>query len=125
MALARERGHVFIVEGVTDVAALVDAYSKPAVVGIPGAAAWRPSWAPAFEGLVVYVVGDNDQAGELFRAKLAGDLGPVARAVTQVWVPPEHNDVAAWRKGLDPEAFDAELMAAVEAAAGRRVEMAG
>ena len=125
LSLARERGYAFIVEGVTDVAALVDTYTDPAVVGVPGVAAWKPSWAQAFAGLGVYVVADNDQAGERFRARLADDLGPLARAVCQVWVPAPHNDVAAWRRGLDAEVFDAELMAAVETAAGLRVEMAG
>jgi len=125
LRLARERGHVFVVEGVTDVVALVDAYTAPAVVGVPGVAAWRPAWARAFVGLGVYVLADNDQAGERFRARLDDDLRPVARDVWQVAVPPEHNDVAAWRRSLDAERFDVEIMAAVEASAGYRVEMAG
>lgn len=125
MKLARERGHVFLVEGLPDVVALVDVYTDPAVVGVPGVGAWRPGWARAFAALSVYLVGDNDNAGELFRARLADDLGPVARDVTQVRVPPEHNDLADWRKGIDAERFDSELMAAVEAAAGHHVEMAG
>jgi DNA primase len=125
LKLAQERGHVFVVEGVTDVVALVDVYTSPAVVGIPGVEAWRPAWAKAFRGLGVYVVADNDQAGRRFRERLAQDLGPVARELWQVAVPPEHNDVAAWRRGLDPERFDTELMTAVESVAGHPVEMAG
>ena len=125
LRLGWDRGHVFLLEGLPDVAAMVDVYKAPAVVGIPGAASWRPSWARAFAGLCVYVIGDNDNAGELFRARLADDLGPVARAVTQVRVPSQHNDVADWRKGLGADAFDDELMAAVEAVTGHRVEMAG
>ena len=124
LALAQERGHVFIVEGVTDVAALVDVYTAPAVVGVPGVGAWRPSWAAAFAGLGVFIVADNDEAGPGFRARLAEDLAPVARAVWHVYVPEPHNDVAAWRKGLDAGRFDDEMMAGVEASAGHRVEMA-
>ena len=125
MRLARERGHVFVVEGVTDVAALIDVYTSPAVVGIPGSNAWDRSWAKAFQGLSVFVVADNDSAGQAFRDRLAKDLRPVAEAVRQVRIPPEFNDIAAWRKGLDAEEFDAGLMAAADTAAGHHVEMAG
>ena len=124
MALAAERGHVFIVEGVTDTAALVDVYSSPAVVGVPGVGAWRPSWAAAFAGLSVYVVADNDEAGADFRATLAADLSPVARDVCHVRIPAPFNDLAAWRARLDAGAFDEQMMATVEAESGRRVEMA-
>jgi DNA primase len=120
-----ERGHVFVLEGVTDVVALVDVYASPAVVGIPGVAAWRPSWAPAFRGLNVYVIGDNDPAGERFRSRVTTDLQGVARAVWNVHVPDGFVDVAAWRRGLGPEAFDAQLMAACEAVAPDRLRMAG
>lgn len=123
--LARERGYVFVVEGLTDVAALVDVYTSPAVVGIPGAGAWRSSWAPAFADLGVYIFADNDGAGATFRGRVEADLRPAASAVWQVAIPGAHNDVAAWRRGLDPERFDAELMAAVEAVSGRPVAMAG
>lgn len=125
MRLAAERGHVFIVEGVTDVVALVDVYASPAVVGIPGVQAWRASWAEAFRGLGVYLIGDNDPAGEKFRAQVSGDLQGVARAVWNVRVPERFVDVAAWRRGLDPEAFDAQLMAAVEAVSPEHVRLAG
>jgi DNA primase len=125
MRLAKERGHVFVVEGVTDVVALVDVYTSPAVVGIPGASAWRPTWAPAFGGLVVFVVADNDTAGEAFRTRVAGDLQPVARSVKHLLVPPACNDVASWRQGLDVEEFDAQFMAAASAVADGSIRMAG
>lgn len=125
MRLAKERGHVFIVEGVTDVVALVDVYTSPAVVGIPGADAWRPSWAPAFGGLVVFVVADNDTAGQAFRAKVAGDLQCVARSVEHLFVPSACNDIASWRQGLDVEEFDAQFMAAADATTSGPIRMAG
>ena len=112
LQLAHERGHVVLVEGVTDVAALVDVYTEPAVVGIPGAKAWRPQWAEAFRGLVVVVLGDNDPAGETFRATVTADLQIVAE-VQHGFVPPAYNDLAAWRCGLGAEEFDAQLMAAL------------
>jgi hypothetical protein len=125
LRLAHDRGHVFVLEGVTDVAALVDVYSSPAAVGIPGVDAWRGSWAPAFQGLGVFVVGDNDPAGMTFRARLTADLQGVARAVWNVEVPEPFTDVAEWRRGLDPEEFDDQLMAAVTVVAPERVRMAG
>lgn len=124
MGLADDRGHVFIVEGVTDVAALVDVYTAPAVVGVPGVEAWRQTWAAAFRGLDVYVIADNDKAGGTFRSKLTADLSPVVRGVWHVLVPESHSDVASWRRHLDPGRFDDEMMAAVEASAGHRVEIA-
>jgi DNA primase len=116
LRLAEDRGQVFIAEGVTDVVALVDTYSSPAVVGIPGVSAWRSQWAQAFVGLEVWILADNDEAGGQLRLRLSGDLAGVVRAVWQVLVPEEHNDVSAWRQGLDPEAFDLQLMAAVGSA---------
>ena len=124
MRLAADRGHVFVVEGVTDVAALVDVYTTPAVVGVPGVEAWRSSWAKAFRGLSVYVIADNDDAGATFRSKLSTDLASVARDVCHVVVPGPFNDLAAWRSSLDPGQFDDQMMAAVAAVAGHRVEMA-
>lgn len=124
MALAAERGHVFVLEGVTDVAALVDVYPTAAAVGVPGVEAWRSSWAEAFRGLAVYVMADNDQAGGTFRDRLSTDLSPVARSVSHVFVPEPHGDVAAWRKSVGAERFDDEMMAAVVAVVGHRVEMA-
>ncbi len=125
LRIAHERGHVFILEGVTDVAAIVDVYSAPAAVGIPGVGAWRSSWAPSFKGLVVYVIGDNDEAGGKFRARVTADLQHDARSVCNVHVPKEFKDVADWRAARDPQDFDDELMAAVEAVAPGSVRMAG
>lgn len=97
----------------------------PAVVGIPGASAWQPSWAPPFRDLVVFVVADNDTAGEAFRAKVDGDLRGVARTVEHVFIPTTCNDIAGWRKGLGAEEFDAQLMAAVPTVAHGPIRMAG
>lgn len=35
-----------------------------ACIGVPGAGAWRPEWAPLLEGLRVVIAADNDAAGE-------------------------------------------------------------
>lgn len=118
------RGHVFVVEGVTDVAAFVNVYSSPAVIGIPGVQAWRESWAPSFKGLGVFVIGDNDDAGKTFRSKVTADLQSVARAVWNVQVPDRFGDVAEWCRDLDAETFDDELMAAVRRADGTAAESA-
>jgi 5S rRNA maturation endonuclease (ribonuclease M5) len=119
LRLAYERGAVLVVEGVSDVAALVDVYAGPAVVGVPGASAWRSKWMQVFAGLEVFIVTDNHRAGTDLRARLDRDLRPMARTLSHVRVPEEHGDVADWRASLDPEAFDSALMAAVDASGHR------
>ncbi len=115
LQLAYERGAVFVVQSPTDLAALVDVYANPAVVAVPGIGAWRSSWARVFAGLRVYAVASNDSSGEVLRARLSHDLTRVAAEVRQVYVPAPQVDLAEWRAGLDPGAFDAQLMAAADA----------
>ncbi len=112
---AHEVGEVVVVEGVTDAATIIDTYADPAVVGIPGAAAWRAEWAAPFRGLRVFVFGDNDAAGTAFAEKVAADIADVGAEVYRVFVPDEHNDIADWRAAVGVEAFAYGLDAALNA----------
>ncbi len=110
---AHAAGNVFVVEGISDCASLIDAYQDPAVVGIPGAGGLKPGWAAAFSGLVVWCVTDNDTAGLQLRASVDQMLGPVAAGIHHVLVPEPHHDLDDWRRACpSSEVFDGELMAA-------------
>jgi hypothetical protein len=104
-------GSVFLTEGVTDAAALLDARPDAAVVGIPGTHALKPAWLPAFRGRQVVVVGDNDTAGQAFARATAEALAPFAASVVILEVPAQHGDLADWRKGAGDH-FDSALAAA-------------
>ena len=104
-------GPVFVVEGITDAAALLDARPCAAVAGIPGTKALKPAWLPMFRGREVAVVGDNDAAGQAFARATAEALAPLAASVSVLRVPEQHGDLADWRKVAGPD-FDAELAAA-------------
>jgi DNA primase len=106
---AQESGAVVLVEGITDTAAIVNAYADPAVVGIPGVGGLKDSWAPAFADLSVYVIADRDEAGERLRSAADTILGPVAAGVAHIRVPEPYGDVAEWIAGDGPDAFDSVL----------------
>lgn len=61
---------------------------RVAVLGIPGASAWRPEWAELVEGLRVILAADNDEAGRKLEEKVSGSL---SRPVTLVR--PSHGDL--------------------------------
>ena len=101
LRLAEERGEVFIVEGPSDVMAMLSTWDAPAVVGIPGVGAFLPAWVPCFAGLGrVYVVADNDEAGQKMRDRLDLLLGPVVGQISHVRVPEPFVDVDEWRRGI-------------------------
>ncbi len=111
---AHEVGSVIVVEGPADVVALHHAFERPSVVGIAGAAGFKAEWMSAFTGLAVYVVADNDEAGERLRADVDAKLAGIARSVWHLRVPEPHNDLDEWRQA-GPERFAAELLAVVDA----------
>ena len=104
-------GTVYLTEGVTDAAALLDVRPAAAVVGIPGTRALKPAWLPMFRGREVIVTGDNDAAGREFARATAEALAPLAASVSVLRVPEQHADLADWRK-VAGDRFGAELAAA-------------
>jgi hypothetical protein len=71
--MAREAGHVALVEGESDCHALW--FHKIPALGIPGANSWKEEWAGYFEGInTIYVVVEPDQGG----AKLLAWVGKSA-----------------------------------------------
>jgi 5S rRNA maturation endonuclease (ribonuclease M5) len=117
LARASEVGEVLLVEGVSDAVALVEVFENPSVLGVPGAGGLQERWAPAFTGLRVFVLADNDSSGGKLRLSADRVLTGVASAVVQVFVPEEHHDVDDWRRACDsPERFGRELAASCAAA---------
>ena len=77
--------HIYLTEGETDAIALVDAgveddpYS--AVVAVPGAGSFQPSWAEQFTGKTVTLCFDNDEAGVAGANKTGTLLQPYASEI--------------------------------------------
>lgn len=121
MRLARERRQVIICEGLPDVMAVLHHWPDAAVIGIPGATALKPSWARAFRGITdVYVVTDNDPAGQKMRERVNLTLEATVWPddIHHLWVPGSFKDVDEWRKADSshfPDAFLAALDSAREA----------
>ena len=115
---ARESGHVWVVEGVSDAIALLHAMPTAAVLGIPGAAAFKRQWAGAFSGLTVWAIADADAGGQRLRRALDAALRDRAEAIHHVLVPAPHGDVDAWRRTAGAE-FREQLNGAVLRAAER------
>ncbi len=116
IALGAQRGECFVVEGVTDAVTLINVYDDPAVIGIPGVGAWHAGMAKAFRGQTVFLVADNDQAGQTFRRRVAGDLATAGVRCAQVLVPESHNDLSDWFAAVGRDQFHIELTEAAEAA---------
>ena len=80
------------VEGAADVLALrliLEARGEVALVlGLPGVAAWRESWAPYARGRVAAVAVDTDAAGESAVMKIARDLASAGARRLERWAPP-------------------------------------
>jgi hypothetical protein len=112
-------GEVVVVEGVSDVCAVVAAFENPAVIGIPGASGFKPGWAAAFRDLDVYLATDNDDGGAKLRETVWRTLWGVARSVRIVWIPEQHKDVAGWQVATgDLERFALEFEAECARAEG-------
>lgn len=103
--------------------ALCSTFTAPAVVGIPGSGNFRPEWVKAFAGLrQVLVIGDNDPAGEKFRARCRALLSPIVDRVIDLRVPDPYNDLDDWRRGCgtgEPELFGLPLFKAAGEAQAR------
>jgi hypothetical protein len=109
---------VILTEGVSDATTLISTFETAPVVGVPGTSGFKRAWLGAFAGLSVFVVGDNDDSGQLFRVKVESMLSSVAK-VGQVVVPDEVSDVTDWLVRLgEIDAFAEEFTRACERAVG-------
>jgi DNA primase len=110
---------VFLTEGPADAVSLSAGWPDRAadlpVVAVPGTTAWKAPWAKVFAGLVVYVIGDNDEAGRKFRIVLDESLSAAGATVRHLVVPPPHGDLGDWY-AADPHAFPRSFVAAQSAA---------
>jgi hypothetical protein len=74
---------IYICEGETDAISLIDAgieeIANTAVIALPSATTFRPSWAPLFSGKDVVLCLDNDQAGENATFRIGRALRPYAK----------------------------------------------
>ena len=68
------------------------ARSEDVVVGVPGAGTFKREWAPLFEGRVVNIVYDNDDAGRKGTEKAARALAAKATAMMAIVWPEETPD---------------------------------
>ncbi|MDA1129402.1 MAG: hypothetical protein O2913_11995 [Chloroflexi bacterium] len=96
-------GHVIIVEGETDFAAL-SAFGYP-VLAVPGAGNWRSEWAHHIRGLDIYVWQEPGAAGELLASKLARDF-PELRVITAPADAKDPCDLAAQAGASFPAEMD-------------------
>lgn len=98
LPLARESGHVYLVEGPTDAVALMHALPGAAVLGVGvGRSMWKPWWGPEFRLLTVWLVADNDTGGEMTRRVAHDVLAPHAWEILEPRIPRWHNDLDDWR----------------------------
>lgn len=111
IAIAHQVGELVVAEGVSDTVALLSDFPDAAVIGCPGAGVFKREWAAALDGLVVFVVADNDPAGEAMRERVAALA--VGADVCQVQVPEPHHDLDDWRQATGPgwHELAAELLA--------------
>jgi hypothetical protein len=117
---AHDCGWVIVTEGISDATTVISTFEKVPVVGVPGAGGFKAKWTGAFEGLSVFVVGDNDISGVKFRSTVESALSSVAR-VNQVMVPEQFSDVTEWLVQLaDPDVFAEGFCEACERAVGSR-----
>lgn len=90
-------GHVYLCEGVIDTLTLLE-QGFPAV-GVPGAANFKPAWAPLFRNKTVHVAFDPDAPGEAGAAR-AIDLLHAEDVEAKRFTPPKGMDLNDWfRKG--------------------------
>src|SRR6185369_12977488 len=106
--MPKEGKVLVLTEGESDLFAVSAYLPKIPVIGIPGAASWKPDWAAylaPFER--VFIVGDGDRAGREFADRVVADR-PDGRLVLM----PEGADTRALLQTLGSRAFVALLTAA-------------
>ncbi len=101
---------VYIVEGEEDVHALL-ALGLTATCNSGGAGKWNDAYAEVFRGGVVYVLPDNDPAGDDHARRVAQSLTGVAKWVQLVRLPglPSKGDVRDWLNLHGPQRLLTQL----------------
>ncbi len=110
IAAARQGFSVHIVEGEEDVHAL-EALGLTATCNSGGAGKWDDAYAEVFRGGVVYILPDNDEAGEAHAQQVLGSLTGVAKRVRIVDLPglAPAGDVRDWLGTHDRQQLIVEL----------------
>jgi hypothetical protein len=80
---------VFITEGETDAITLIDQdplfdNDESVVVAIPGANSWRDEWSKLFDDRAVFLIPDNDTAGQQCMEKVASSICTHAKSVRKL-----------------------------------------
>ncbi len=103
---------VFIVEGEKD-ADRLNSEGLTATCNAQGAGKWKASYAQYFRGKRIYIIPDNDDAGQKHALDVARSLHGVAAEVKVLNLPdlPDKGDVSDW---LDAGGTQEELLALVE-----------
>jgi RecA-family ATPase len=96
--LQAEHETVVLVEGEKDVDRLANKLGFVATCNAGGAGKWHTSLCRHFKARDVFIIPDNDQAGERHAAAVATMLSPIARSVQIVRLPnlPPKGDVSDW-----------------------------
>lgn len=103
---------VWLCEGPADAVTLLERFPTISALGLPGVRGWNDHYADALEGVPVFLVADNDDAGQQLRATVASSLAGRAELV-QVHIPERCNDVNDWHLVAGSRFVD-ELLAAVD-----------
>lgn len=116
--LEAEHDMVLIVEGEKDADRLAS-LGLMATTNAGGAGKWTAELCEHFRGRDIYIIPDNDEAGEKHAALVADLLGSVAREVRIVRLPglPPKGDVSDWLDGGGNAAELAKIMEATTALA--------
>lgn len=116
LAVARDTGHVFVVEGPTDAVALRHALPGAAILGAGvGRSMWRGWWGPEFACLTVWLFADNDRGGQMTREAARAAVSSHALEVIDVAVPRRYGDVDDWRVAAG-DGFGVEVIDAIQRA---------
>lgn len=110
LAAAREGRSVHVVEGEEDVHAL-EALGLVATCNPGGAGKWDAAYTATLRNCVVYVLPDNDEAGEAHARLVSGAFTGVARRLKVVRLPglPPGGDVRDWLRTHDRRDLITEL----------------
>ena len=82
---------------------------RVAVIGVPGANAWRAEWASYVEGLRIVIAADNDEAGKNLTEKIFASVGRTVAVLDLK----DFNDLSECYKSAGPEALRLLLLAAL------------
>lgn len=107
---------VYLCEGEKD-ADLLIRMGLCATTNPMGAGKWEDSYTPFLKAKTVIILPDNDPIGEKHCHLLCEKIGPVARGVRIIKIPPPHKDVSDWRTSFQSDReFGMNLLSLAQAA---------